>query len=422
MSLSPDASGDFVGVIQLSKPYLSKDEISHLFKNSLMDDSLARAYKVKKREVFQFLCKLIKVLQFPTKILQGCFYYYQRFYMFNSFAKYGSAHYDVGITALFISLKQNDYIKKLSLVISEAYKLRGIVATPQEQDEHRKRLLSMEKKFMEFGAFDFRYFLIEELLIKYAKYFRIPREVCFLSWSMLNDLYATELPLQWPSNFNAIVVLRTSLLVWNELNLERKVERLLNEREVAVHARKDEVNNAVNEFLEYYLDSYETSFMRDALEQLKLRTDSKHIINDVILNIKISLHQDDRTNGSQPPRNLDEDLFFKLRDYDVGKTGSVRFLYSKKKYLDEVSQYASEKERYTQQKAAAPRQAPTQPTGKNYRAPPAHGVPNNHSPRPHPNSSYQSNNRAAPRKTFKKNYQHSYNPNRKHKPERPFDK
>ncbi|KAG7839392.1 hypothetical protein KL942_003754 [Ogataea angusta] len=209
-----------------------------------MDDSLARAYKVKKREVFQFLCKLIKVLQFPTKILQGCFYYYQRFYMFNSFAKYGNAHYDVGITALFISLKQNDYIKKLSLVISEAYKLRGIAATPQEQDEHRKRLLSMEKKFMELEAFDFRYFLIEELLIKYAKYFRVPREVCFLSWSMLNDLYATELPLQWPSNFNAIVVLRTSLLVWNELNLERKVERLLNEREVAVHARKDEVNNA----------------------------------------------------------------------------------------------------------------------------------------------------------------------------------
>ncbi|KAH3663537.1 hypothetical protein OGAPHI_004938 [Ogataea philodendri] len=417
MSLSPDTSGDHANVIQLSKPFLSKEEIEYMFRNSLADETQVRTYNDKKKEVFQFLCQLVKVLKFPTKILQSCFYYYQRFYMFNDFGKYGNLHYDVGLTALFVSLKQNDYIKKLSLVISEAYKLRNIAAGPQEQDEYRKRLLAMEKKFMEFEAFDFRYFMIEELLIKYAKYFRIPKEVCFLSWSMLNDLYATELPLQWPSNFNSVVVLKSSLLVWNEINAERRVERVINEREVSVNARKEETSNAVSELLDYYMHNYEASFMKQALDQLNIQLDSKHIINNVILNIKIGLHQDERARPPKRQRNLDDDLFFKLRDYDVGKTSSIRFLYSKKMYLDEVSQYPSEKAK------APPKQAPP-PQNRPKNRPQAPHTPNNEHPkRPRPHQSYQSpNHHPGPRKNFKKNYNPSFTNNRKRPQDRAFEK
>lgn len=162
--------------VQLSKPFLTAKEIAYLQQSNKDLYGDLRNFKLKMKEIFQFLLQLIKILKFPMKVLQNASYLYQRFFLLNdNYKKYSNLHYEIGLTSLFISLKLNDFIKKLSVVLSEANVLRNYHLSSLDLEEQKKSILKLEKKILEFQSFDFRNYLIEDFLIKFLKFFNKDR-------------------------------------------------------------------------------------------------------------------------------------------------------------------------------------------------------------------------------------------------------
>lgn len=93
----------------------------------------------------------------------------------------------------------------------------------------------------------------------------------------------------------------------------------------------------VHQMLEHYIDNYPTTFLKDAMLEIHIDDEPKELV-DKFLTVKI-----DFAKKFPSPRGLhssvpDQDLLFQPHDSELGKHGCIRFLYNKKKYLDEVSQ------------------------------------------------------------------------------------
>lgn len=64
------------------------------------------------------------------------------------------------------------------------------------------------------------------------------------------------------------------------------------------------------------------------------------IIIDKLINIKIELNSSIPKNGlTSKQRNFNDDIYFKPRDTEIVKTGSIRFMYNKEKYSNELFLY-----------------------------------------------------------------------------------
>ncbi|OUM52220.1 hypothetical protein BVG19_g1387 [[Candida] boidinii] len=335
--------------VQLSKPFFTKSEINFLFKKTLGDSNQLRTYITKKKEAFNLLIALVKSLKFPVNCLQYACYYYQRFFLFNPFLKYINYTTEIAITSLFLSIKNNDYIKKLSLIIQFANKYRNLKLSNLELEEQRKLILQFEKNFLEILSFDFRNYPIEDLLIKFSKFYKLNENLTYLSWCILNDLYLTELSLSLSSNYCAMVVIQLAILISNELlNTKLIIDPLKLENCFTKKYIKD-IDIGINDFLEYSLENYSSSFLKDCLiekysDKLEKVKDEEYIKN-ILINIKIKISEivDSGTNGNGNGGGKDnkvlvniKDPFLNLRDYDIGKTGSIRFLYHEKDYIKEI--------------------------------------------------------------------------------------
>lgn len=336
--------------IQLSKPYFSAKEIEYLQKNNSDLNQNIRNFKAKTRDTFQIIINLAIKLNIPIRILQNTNYFYQRFYLLtNNYKKYSNLHFEVGLASLFISLKLNDYIKKINVVIIEAFNIKGQHLSSSGVEENKKIIISLERKILEFQSFDFRNFLIEEFFIKFLKNLNNNnkdsenKSLSYLSWSCLNDLYLTPLVLQYPAHYNAIIALNCSCLIFNELMKEKigsgpYTQIIWNINNILSGLKNTSfVNIGSNQLLEYFIDTLSKTFFKSSLDELSLNTDDKKLI-DILLNIKIGI------NSAITPETIDnptikDDLFFKQRDTEIAKNGSLRFLYNKQKYTDEVKLY-----------------------------------------------------------------------------------
>ncbi|VEU19354.1 DEKNAAC100133 [Brettanomyces naardenensis] len=331
-----------VNMIQLSKPFLSSKEITYLMQNNIGNSDQIRMYRLKKRETFQFLIRLIKILQFPVKVLQNCSYFYQTFYLFtDDFPKYANLHYEVGITALFVSLKMNDFIKKLTLVLQEGNTLRAAHVSAQEFDEQRRTIIGMEKTMMECESFDFRNYCIEDLLVKFTKLYKIPEKESYVCWSVLNDLYLTELPLELPAHYNAVIAIRTGLMIFNAVS-QTKTNYNIDLHRINMRAENEGLISGVSLLLEYYIDNYSTTFLRDALKDVHMVYESKELV-DEILNVKIEFSGKFNSRKGSEGVVSREDLYFQPRNPDTGKYGCIRFVYNKRRYVEEVKDRTHER-------------------------------------------------------------------------------
>lgn len=339
--------------LQLSKPYFTLEEISVIEKlNDDLNQNI-RNYRSKFKETFQILINLCVKLNIPIKILQNTSYFYQKFYFLNNnYKKYANLHFEIGISSLFMALKLNDYIKKINIVITEAFSIRGMHLSPAELDENKKIIISLERKILEFQSFDFRNFLSEEFLIKYLKSFsdnahsqnELIKTFSYLSWSVLNDLYLTSLVLQFPAHYNAIASIKCLDMIYSELikeqvikvegNKKRKFEYadLINEK------NNDAILSACNQLLEYYIDNFSTTFFKNSLTEMSYQIEDKKLV-DLLINIKIDINSKLNKDTSIGKANLESDLFFQPRNTEIAKNGSIRFLYNKKRFIDEVSLY-----------------------------------------------------------------------------------
>ncbi|GMG40718.1 unnamed protein product [Ambrosiozyma monospora] len=323
--------------IQLAKPFLTKNEISYMFNNAIKSDELlAITYKTKKREAFRFMIELSRALRFPTKILQNACFFYQRFYLLcDDMKKYLKSYLEISIACILVSLKMNDYIKKLNVVLGEANK---ILNADGDIDEQRRHVLYMEKKMMEFGSFDLRSYSVESFLIKFVKFYGFDKELCFLIWSICNDLYLTELTLQLPAHFNAMAVIELGVRIWNEV---KKDSIKVDFNQLGTKISEENIISAVNEMLQFYLDNYDWSFIKTSLSELEISSGN---ISDSFINLKIEFSEKEdefikksKTISNDESNCIAKDCFFKSRDTEIGKVGSLRFLYNRKAYMNELS-------------------------------------------------------------------------------------
>ncbi|CDK30034.1 unnamed protein product [Kuraishia capsulata CBS 1993] len=319
--------------VQFSKLYLTKDEVA-LCKRATIHDELL--YTVKKKEIFQFIKELIKKLKSPLKILQSFGYYFQRFFLFNDFKKNINSCHEIAICALYIAMKNNDYIKRLKDVIAMGNQIRNLPCTSEALDEQKKKIFSFEKKFLEVIAFDFRAFSVEDFLIKYSKTLGVHPDVTYLAWIISNDSYFTELVLtSAPYNISQGCLL-LGFDLYEELNPGKLDQEISTWKEGLLKSRKISPNpffvlSAKNDLLTYFIEQWDGSFLSSMVEAENL--------NDHILNIKLKLAHEPEMKGRKRAIALEEssdDLFYKPRDYEVGKVGTIRFLYHKREFLEEM--------------------------------------------------------------------------------------
>ncbi|GME89047.1 unnamed protein product [[Candida] boidinii] len=185
------------------------------------------------------------------------------------------------------------------------------------------------------------------LLIKFSKFYKLNEDLTYLSWCILNDLYLTELSLSLSSNYCAMVVIQLATLISNELLNTKLIIDPLNLENCFTEKYIKDIDIGINDFLEYSLENYSTSFLKDCLiEKYSNKLDKvkdEEYIKNILINIKIKISKivDNGINGKGNGNNNKvsvniNDPFFKLRDYDIGKTGSIRFLYHEKDYIKEI--------------------------------------------------------------------------------------
>ena len=328
-------SSDGTNVIQLSKPFLTSKEIAYLKKTNIGDSDKIRAYILKKKETFEFLIRLVKRLHFPVKILQNCSYLYQRFFLFSAnFTRDLKWHMEIGLTAFFISMKMNDFIKKLNFILQESNTARSLHLSPQELESQRRTIMGLEKTMMECESFDFRNYCMEDLLVKFTKFYKLSETESYISWSILNDLYLTELPLELPAHHNAIIAMRTALLILSSVT--KQAYREVDLHRINMRPDNDSLILGVHQMLEHYIDNYPATFLKDAMLEIQIDDEPKELI-DKFLTIKIEFPKTFPPPRGQHSSVTDQDLLFQQRNPELGKHGCIRFLYNKKKYLEEVS-------------------------------------------------------------------------------------
>lgn len=325
--------------VQLSKPYLTPNEIQGAVASNVELLENIRTYNTQKQDSFNLIKQLIIRLKLPVKILQNFSYLYQRFYLFNgNFKKYASStiNFQLSIACLFISLKLNDFIIKLNNIIAVAHQVKY----PQHPlpsnavEEIKKVVVNLERKILEFQSFDFRNYLIEDYLIKFSKACKFSPHHTYIQWSITNDTYYTRLILQYPAHYMACVSIYTSKLILNGLQIDTEDFNLKN---LLPNTESSFLNIGANQLLEYYIDNIANgkSYLEAAFKELNIPYDMKKFI-DTLINIKIEVNKSIK----QTPNMIPNDMFFTPRDTEISKVGAMRFLYNEATYLNEVSHYA----------------------------------------------------------------------------------
>lgn len=324
MSVTPSPEGSGKVILQLSKPFLSQEEILYCHRiqgivnnhtEGLMYETF---YNNKKNEMMIFLQKLIKILRYPTNVLELTMNYYQRFYMFNKFDIFKNAFYEIAVTSLFISSKLQDYIKKLRdivKVVNDDMKLAVLNIT-------ENKILQLEKQFLQTINFDFRFQNCEELVLRIGHSLKLDEELKYVSWLINNDTYVTDLHVKFPCNVVALACIKLACkLQEKQVEISNKDFRIFKDSFILV---------SMEEILKYYMDHYSSSYLCQKF------TSTQQIMDKLItLKIEISGEIASLQPGKKSHYKYQSDDFFKI-DRNFNKQDNVRFVYQKLNYIDEL--------------------------------------------------------------------------------------
>ncbi|AOA64963.1 CTD kinase subunit beta [Komagataella phaffii CBS 7435] len=337
---------EFTTVIQVSKQFLSSEEIKQSQESSLMKDQQYQNYVSKKQEVMRFLRFLIIRLKFPIRVLQVTSYLFQRFFLFNSFRKYSSYSHEIAVTCLFLSIKMNDCIRKSRDLILVAHDIRlspplnsdevvkdesdlTHILAENKVDEQRKKVLYFERLILECIAFDFRHNNIEDYLIKFSKTLSLHPQVGYISWLVSVDAMMTEVILKQSPHVIALSSIVLAKLLYPEIFTDKMVITELDSLDLKYsrfQCERSQIYESVNEMMEFYMSKNQlaNSFLFDFLpKDLKF--------NDLVINLKLELpnHFDIPPNKRKAEATINkDDLFYKERDYEIGKAGTILFVYN----------------------------------------------------------------------------------------------
>lgn len=242
-------SSKFETQLLLSRPYLTKKQLSKLQSSTIAD---RRAYNQKKIAILKFLSDICVQLKFPRRTLETAAYFYQRFYVFNRFET--ELCHTVATSCLLLSCKQVETIKKANEICSVSLRLRSAAkVTPEIIDNFKKRVLQIELRILEACAFDYRVnnlVHIDEYVVKLGKELNLEHLTCHLAWVIAYDALKLETLLMVPQHIIALAVLKTAHELLHGKNGWPKI------RYNAFEADERSVSQAYFDILNFYINSF----------------------------------------------------------------------------------------------------------------------------------------------------------------------
>jgi CTD kinase subunit beta len=235
------------------------------------------------------------------RCLESAMIYYQRYHLHNEFDT--GSYYDIALTALFITSKNEDTIKKLRDIIQIGNQIRNSVMKPELLDSYRKKILRLEFKLLETISFDFRSNHVEEYLVKIGKDLKVDKEVALLAWLIAIDSFQIDIGLKVPPHATAI----SCLIIASKLQ-GGVVKGELNVKPERYYTNSRSVNEALLDLLDLYIHHFNFTTLVGFFPDLK----------DQFLNIKLS-YASARGFADQDAAVLEKDEYFKERDFSNGE-------------------------------------------------------------------------------------------------------
>lgn len=310
-------SGTFQTQLLLSRPYLTRNQIKRAQQNTISD---RRVYNQKRISVFKYLCDMCVQFKFPRKTLETAMYFYQRFYLFNKFET--EMCYDVATSCLFLSCKQVETMKKVADLVAVSLRLRSVVkASPEMQDNCKKRIFQLELRILETCSFDYRVnntIHIDDILVKIGKDLKLSHEVCYLAWLIAFDALKLEILLMVPQHTIAIAVLKIACELTDGVSWP-------NVRYSLFESDEPSVSEAYFDIINFFINVFDLSDLKGNLPE-----NLRHVGIETFIELK-RLAGPER--GLKEPDNVSSDAYVtRERDYTIRER---RYVLSRKRINDE---------------------------------------------------------------------------------------
>lgn len=283
-----------ISTVQLSRPFLTRQQIKYAQNRTISNISI---YDQRRNQIFHFLLKICISLKFPMRCLESAMIYYQRYYLYNEFDT--TSYYDIAITALFITSKNEDTIKKLRDIIMIANQIKNTIMKPELLEQYRKKIIRIEFKLLETMSFDFRFNHIEEYLVKIGKDLKISKEICSLAWLISIDSFQIDIGLKIPSHSIALASLIIACKLKNH-DLKFKAE--------TYYTTDNSINEGLIDLLDLYVHHFNFSNLVGFYPEFK----------DKFINIKL-FYAHAKGFSDQDIKILEKDEYFKERDFSNGE-------------------------------------------------------------------------------------------------------
>lgn len=339
-------------LLEISRPYLTPNEISYLHSLTISEDKKV-VYSQRKHLIFNYIFQIVKILKFPLRVLNTTMIYYQKYYLFNEFndssedftdleKNMENDPYSIALTCLFLASKNEDCIKKLRDIQMVANKIRDVNLNEDQNylDLQRKVLLTIEYKLLTVLKFNFNNNSLilpslDTLVIQFAKIKKLNYTQSLFCWYIAFDLMSTPINLMLPPHCISLGI----LIVVSNLDTS-ELMTLYDDTADGIKSVKIErtdfncsellVNESIIYILDYYIHQYNFSVLKEFLPAINKKTGKEQIFQ--FMNLKSKFNNIKLINEISCSRQLlESDNYLKLVDYSVGSKGSNRFMLGNKR-------------------------------------------------------------------------------------------
>lgn len=341
-------------ILEISRPFLTSNEISHLHSLTIPEDRKI-LYNQRKYQIFQYISHIVKILKFPLRVLNTTMIYYQKYYLFNVFEDESEDFTDleknmendpylISITCLFLASKNEDCIKKLRDIQTVSNKLRDLNEDMNYLELQKKVILAIEYKLLQVLKFNFNNNLLnlpslDNLVLQFSKKLELNYSNSYFGWLIAFDLMLTPIGLTIPPHCIALAILIVTLhLEVDDLKLKYKeydneidngslIEKI-NYQDF--HCPESLVNETVIYILGFYIHQYNFSVLTQFLPAINKKLGKEQIFKFMNLKSKL-IHLKGANETSTSKQLLSQDRYLNIWDYSNSAKGSSRFILSSKR-------------------------------------------------------------------------------------------
>ncbi|KAF8453992.1 cyclin-like protein [Terfezia claveryi] len=186
-------------IIQRSRPYFTQAQIDMI--KPVEDQAWVSRDTTMRLNACAWILQVGGVLQFPIRTMGTAIQLFNRFKLF--YPKWEHSFVDCAAAALFVASKIEDTLKKSREILAVGHSIKhgsgsaeAINPDSPLLDDACRRCLSLERLILESISFDFRMRHPQPFIIKFCRYFNIPRPISRQAWEIQIDIYRTLSPLK----------------------------------------------------------------------------------------------------------------------------------------------------------------------------------------------------------------------------------